>query len=60
MKSKDHAKSEHAKEWIDTKEGQDHMKICVASCPYRKLIAEKDAEAKGEEVQKTDAEKTLC
>ena len=48
----EYAKIEHAKDWIDTKEGQDHLKICVKTCPYRLLKASKKAEAKGEEAKK--------
>ena len=55
VKSKEHTKTEQAKAWLETKEGQDHLKICIPSCPYKLLKAKLDAEANGEEVKKADA-----
>lgn len=55
VKPKEHAKTEQAEAWLETKEGQDHLKICIPSCRYKLLKKRLDAEAKGEEVKEADA-----
>ena len=37
-----HAQTPEARSYLDTKEGQDHIKICIPSCPYKKLQAERE------------------
>ena len=50
--AEEHAKTEAAKSYIDTKEGQDHIRICIPKCPYRVLQAEKDEAVEGERLRK--------
>jgi hypothetical protein len=52
-KVEEHVKTPEAKSYLDTKEGQDHIRICILSCPYRKLQAERDAVAKKDADAKT-------
>ena len=43
-KTEEHAESKQANAWLETKEGKDHLKICIPACPYKLLKARLDGE----------------
>ena len=45
-KTADHTQKPESSSYLDTDEGQAHIRICIPSCPYRKLEADKDEEAR--------------
>lgn len=45
--------------WIDTKEGQNHLRICVESCPYRAVEAQGAAAPKEEQIKRATEEELL-
>jgi hypothetical protein len=52
--AEEQANTPETRSWLDTKEGQAHIKICIPSCEYKILQAKRDADAKLEEELKAE------
>lgn len=51
-KAEEQLQTEPSLAWLETKEGQDHLRLCLPNCPYKLLLANLPAVTKGKEAKK--------